>query len=1288
MPTENNGIFSRKSTFGKVILSALIMSFISPISNSYASSWSTATSISPTVSSPTWWGITSSSDGVHLAIANQGGYIYISNDSGTTWTKSNSPSMAWQRLASSSDGSRMIASVGNAAGDTRNEIYISNNYGEDWTATIPTTGYPGWQGVTSSADGSHLTAAAQGGCIYRSVNSGTTWESVTVSGLGACTTQNWRGAAASSDGQYLAVGLDAGNIYTSNDFGATWTARTASGNQGWYNITSSSNGQYLAATTVNNNIWTSADFGVTWTQRKPVSASGTYYGIASDPSGQYLVATAAATPGEIYASNDYGASWVAQSQPGTFRSVASASTDGTHWVAGNTTNIYIGNISFGASSSDSKLSNTIISSGTLSPTFSPTTTSYTSSVSNSTTSITLTPTVNESHATVQVKIGSGAYSTVTSGTASSSLPLSVGANTITVLVTAQDNSTTSYTITVTRAAGVPSSVSTLTTASTIKGQAVSSLGTPSSTLGGISSPGSVTITRAKAADTSGSGSFVTSFVKTDSGAMINKVVKYSSGASTTNFDSTDSAYSNAAISNNDFFIVKVTAANGTTVSYYKIVVTVPALASISTLQNLYISPGVLNPGFASGTTTYVASVSPTTSSLTVKPTYTGTNETVTVNGIGVPSATWSGSISLSYGVNPISVIGTAEDGSTTIYTLNVTRVTSSIWTGGNVWSDTQNFLGVASSEHGETLTAVSQTGYIYNSYDSGATWVQNTSAGLKDWRYVTSSSDGVHQAATVYSGNIYVSNDSGATWSSATTSLGTKTWWGITSNSDNTKIYATVFGGCIYSSSDSGLTWGTSTASLLGGCGFQNWRGIASDSSGNFIVAVNSNEKIYTSGDGGSTWTGHAVGGIHNWISVSSSADGSHLAAVENNGYIWISSDYGATWNSLTSAGSRSWWGVSVSHDGTRLTAASATVGATSGVIYYSASFGAGFSDITPNFVTGQGYRGLALSGDGTRLLTSSPAGDLYVATPPTIASPTFSISVTSESATVGSAINGFSITSSGGAPTSYSISPTISNGLSFNTSTGAITGTPTSTAPAVTYTLTAWNGGGSASVTFTIEVAAGSPPTSSGSVTTPDPQQTSTVTPTPTQGSGSTGGGNNYVISGSFPTAIANISVADQSLPNTSWVQTSSSVAIIMPPHEEGTVLIQIYNGQVPLLAPIPYVYSKNVGASTPTPTPTPTPTNIGVFGFKTGSAAISKSAVKVLTRYAVGTKIIITGYAEPTDPKGDFKLSLKRAQSVKAQLLKLNPKLSVEVVAGGTSYNSACASARNKCVVIQKIG
>ena len=297
--------------------------------------------------------------------------------------------------------------------------------------------------------------------------------------------------------------------------------------------------------------------------------------------------------------------------------------------------------------------------------------------------------------------------------------------------------------------------------------------------------------------------------------------------------------------------------------------------------------------------------------------------------------------------------------------------------------------------------------------------------------------------------------------------------------------------------------------------------------------------------------------------------------------------------------------------------------------------------------------------------------------------SPTFSGVVQSYTTTVDNSVSSITLT-----PTFNGIGETVTvNGSLVTTSTASNSISLNEGSNAITVTGTAQDGS-TTIYTFSITRSAAASSSPGSVVTTPDPQQTSTIAVPSNPSSGSTAGGSTYVVSGSFPTSIANISVADQYLPNTSWVQTSTSVAIIMPPHEEGTVLIQIYNGQVPLLAPIPYVYSKNVGASTPTPTPTPTPTNIGVFGFKTGSAAISKSAVKVLTRYAVGTKIIITGYAEPTDPKGDFKLSLKRAQSVKAQLLKLNPKLSVEVVAGGTSYNSACASARNKCVVIQKIG
>ena len=179
---------------------------------------------------------------------------------------------------------------------------------------------------------------------------------------------------------------------------------------------------------------------------------------------------------------------------------------------------------------------------------------------------------------------------------------------------------------------------------------------------------------------------------------------------------------------------------------------------------------------------------------------------------------------------------------------------------------------------------------------------------------------------------------------------------------------------------------------------------------------------------------------------------------------------------------------------------------------------------------------------------------------------------------------------------------------------------------------------------------------------------------------SGSTAGGTSITITGTNFAAGATVSVGGNACTSV-VVVSATSITCTTPAGSAGAKdVVVMYNGAAPLLSPFSFIYA--------TPTPTPTPTIIGVIGFKTGSAKISNSAVKALTQYAVETKIIVTGYAEPTDPKGDFKLSLKRAKSVKAQLLKLNPKLNIEAKAGGTSYNSACASMRNKCVVIQKIG
>jgi uncharacterized repeat protein (TIGR02543 family) len=104
----------------------------------------------------------------------------------------------------------------------------------------------------------------------------------------------------------------------------------------------------------------------------------------------------------------------------------------------------------------STLSGLAVSSGTLSPTFATGTYSYTASVLSDTSTVTVTPTRTQENATIQVRVNSGSYSAVTSGSASGSLALNVGSNTINVLVTAQDGTTTAtYTITVTRPSTTP-----------------------------------------------------------------------------------------------------------------------------------------------------------------------------------------------------------------------------------------------------------------------------------------------------------------------------------------------------------------------------------------------------------------------------------------------------------------------------------------------------------------------------------------------------------------------------------------------------------------------------------------------------------------------------------------------------------------------------------------------------------------------------------------------------------------------------------------------------------------
>jgi hypothetical protein len=87
------------------------------------------------------------------------------------------------------------------------------------------------------------------------------------------------------------------------------------------------------------------------------------------------------------------------------------------------------------------------------------------------------------------------------------------------------------------------------------------------------------------------------------------------------------------------------------------------------------------------------------------------------------------------------------------------------------------------------------------------------------------------------------------------------------------------------------------------------------------------------------------------------------------------------------------------------------------------------------------------------------------------LAAPAFTLSSASEIRTVNTAATGFTINSTGGAIATFAISATPA-GMSFNTTTGALTGTPTTVASATAYTITATNASGSATQTFTLTVS------------------------------------------------------------------------------------------------------------------------------------------------------------------------------------------------------------------------
>jgi hypothetical protein len=218
-----------------------------------------------------WTSVASSADGIRLVAAaaaysynsslNSAGGIFTSLDSGATWTPTSAPTnVTWSSVASSADGSKLVA-VSQSNGGYRGSIYTSQDSGTTWLQTSAPSNQ--WNIVACSGDGTKAFAVPGGrDVIYRSLDSGATWAQTTLP------SNDWSALAVSAAGDRLGVAaftppLGDARIYLSGDTGATWTSADLRTNH-WEALASSADGTKLAAA-ADEQIYLSTNSGATWT---------------------------------------------------------------------------------------------------------------------------------------------------------------------------------------------------------------------------------------------------------------------------------------------------------------------------------------------------------------------------------------------------------------------------------------------------------------------------------------------------------------------------------------------------------------------------------------------------------------------------------------------------------------------------------------------------------------------------------------------------------------------------------------------------------------------------------------------------------------------------------------------------------------------------------------------------------------------------------------------------------------------------------------------------------------
>ena len=286
-----------------------------------------------------WNSIASSADGTQVVAAEGSpGLIYVSKDAGANWTATTAPPDYWSCVASSADGAKLMA-VSSSPSYYHGHLYTSTDSGAHWISNSPPAGFDLGVSVASSADGTKLAMVSFNSdsgtftVISTSTNSGSTW---TVPSQPYNLSSSWNWVASSADGTKLVAAegyLGFGHIYRSIDSGRTWSATSAPTTNEYVAIACSADGSHLLAASNDGQVYTSTNSGTTWLahnvpwNNSAIGSPHTITGVASSADGTRFFAVT--STGLMYTSTNAGVAWTSNNVAVVPWTAVTCSTNGT-----------------------------------------------------------------------------------------------------------------------------------------------------------------------------------------------------------------------------------------------------------------------------------------------------------------------------------------------------------------------------------------------------------------------------------------------------------------------------------------------------------------------------------------------------------------------------------------------------------------------------------------------------------------------------------------------------------------------------------------------------------------------------------------------------------------------------------------------------------------------------------------------------------------------------------------------------------------------------------------------